>query len=108
MAVGGSLDLRSDPRLATQVVVSSSSNPNNLVGGIRRVKETTIGEERTYSGLREVELVPTFNHHSWQRSKNPSPPSVKLIRVLKPSPVNIAVFPTHPIAVRGSQRRKEK
>lgn len=46
MDVGGELDLRIDPKLATQVFVSSSSNPKDLVWGIRcSIKETNFGEE---------------------------------------------------------------
>ena len=47
MDVGGELDLRIDPKLATQVFVSSSSNPKDLVWGIRcSIKETSFWRRR--------------------------------------------------------------
>ena len=46
MDVGGELDLRIDPKLATQVFVSSSSNPKDLAWGIRcSIKGTAVGGE---------------------------------------------------------------
>ena len=97
MEAGGELDLRTDPKLATQVFVSSSSNPKDLLWGVSGAKGTTFSRNGAYSGLKESVLDPIFNHHSWQRSKNPSPPFSKLICVLKPLAASIAVFPTQPV-----------